>query len=221
MWVKICGVRDVETAEQLVPLRPDAIGLNFYEGSRRFVDAPTAVEIADRLRPHIEPVGVFADHSLEDVCGVANYCQLKTLQFHGGESPEFLARVQHAFPGVRIIRAYRVREDGCEQVDRDLSECAALGVNVWRILVDAFSEAALGGTGLTAPWDAISEHPHRSSWPPLILAGGLAAANIGNAIALTRPWGVDVASGVESSPGIKSVAKCAAFLEAARTVRAP
>jgi phosphoribosylanthranilate isomerase len=220
MWVKICGVRDVETALALAALRVDAVGLNFFAGSPRCVAAGVAAEIVRRLEGQVEAVGLFVNHDLDDVVPIVRECGLRTLQFHGDESPAFLAAVAMALPEARLIRAFRIGDEGCGEIEEYLASCAGHDVSLRACLVDArTTDGAYGGTGRIPPWDVIAAEYRRDEWPPLVLAGGLTEANVSQAIAAVGPWGVDVSSGVESSPGVKDRARMAEFVRAARQGR--
>ena len=212
MWIKICGIRDRETAGAVACCAPDAIGLNFFRGSPRCVAVDAAAQIVRGLPASIEPVGVFVNHSHSEVVDICRVCSLATIQLHGDESPEFLARL----PQFRVIRAYRIGPEGLDGVAADLERCAALGVRPAACLIDARVPGTYGGTGRTAPWDVLAVGWRGGAWPPLLLAGGLTPDNVAEAIASTHPWGVDVASGVESAPGVKDLARVAWFVQAAR-----
>jgi phosphoribosylanthranilate isomerase len=212
MWIKICGIRDRATAEGVARIAPDAIGLNFSSRSPRHVTPESAAEIVRGLPPSIEPVGVFVNHTRPEVIDLCRLCRLATIQLHGDESPEFVA----SLPQFRIIRAYRIGEEGLDGVAADLERCAALGVRPAACLIDARVPGAYGGTGQAAPWDLLADGWRKDRWPPLVLAGGLTPENVAAAIAGTHPWGVDVASGVESTPGEKDLARVARFVQAAR-----
>jgi phosphoribosylanthranilate isomerase len=212
MWIKICGIRDRATAEGVARFAPDAIGLNFYSRSPRGVTIDAAAEIVRGLPPSIEPVGVFVNHSLSEIVDVCRLCGLATIQLHGDESPEFAARL----PQLRIIRAYRIGPEGLDGVAADLERYATLGVRLAACLIDAQVPGAYGGTGEQAPWDLLADGWRTDLWPPLVLAGGLTPDNVAAAIAVTQPWGVDVASGVELAPGEKDLARVERFVQAAR-----
>ncbi len=212
MWIKICGIRDPETAEAVARLAPDAIGLNFFGGSPRCVSVDAAARVVCGLPASIEPVGVFVNHSHAEITGICRACALATVQLHGDESPEFVARL----PQFRVIRAYRIGREGLDGVAADLERCMALGVRLVACLIDARAPGTYGGTGQTAPWDLLADGWRTGRWPPLILAGGLTPDNVTTAIARTHPWGVDVASGVETAPGEKDLARVARFVRAAR-----
>ncbi|MGE3314588.1 MAG: hypothetical protein AB7O26_05680 [Planctomycetaceae bacterium] len=216
MWAKICGIRDVATASAVAKLRPDAIGLNFYAPSVRSIDVETAAEIVRTLPANVEPIGLFVNHSMDEVLSIVKQTGIKAAQMHGDESPEFLAELSRRIPEVSLIRAHRMGADGLASLAEYLRDCATLGAPLRAVIVDAHVAGQFGGTGQLVPWDQLRKEYQRSEWPPLILAGGLVPENICEAIRATEPWGVDVAGGVESSPGTKDIAKVKRFLTEAR-----
>lgn len=209
-WVKICGVRDVATARWVAALRPDAIGLNFYERSPRHVSVTTAAEIVRTLPPDVEPVAVFVNASATTVRTVCEACGIHSVQLHGDESPEFAA----GLGDLDVIRAYRVEGDDWRPIAGDIERLASLGVRLRACLVEPRVPGVYGGGGHTLPWERLQAWAVEA-WPPLLLAGGLNPSNVGEAVRLCRPWGVDVAGGVESAPGIKDAALVRAFIAAA------
>lgn len=216
MWVKICGIKDVATADAVAALRPDAIGLNFYQSSPRSVTLPVAGEIVLRLPAGVEPIGLFVNHTLSQLGEAIEVLGLKTIQLHGDESPELVAQL----PPVRIIRAFRVGDAGLAEMAAYLDACERCGRLPDFCLVDARVDGQYGGTGHTAPWDLLSRE-YQQQWPPLILAGGLTPANVAAAIAIVRPWGVDVAGGVETSPAVKDLRLVQEFIRHSHGVDAP
>jgi phosphoribosylanthranilate isomerase len=216
MWVKICGIRDVETAELVVSLGPDAIGLNFFAKSPRCVDRSVAAEISALLPAAIESVGLFVNHDLNDVLDTADQCGLTMIQLHGDEPPEFLAKLKGCSDDVQILRALRVDDSGLAEVADYLAECRKLDLCLAGCLIDARVNGEYGGTGHTAPWDLLADQYDADRWPRLIVAGGLHPGNLADAIRITRPFGVDVASGVESERGVKDLALVESFIQAAR-----
>jgi phosphoribosylanthranilate isomerase len=216
MWVKICGISDVATAQRVAELRPDAIGLNFYDKSPRVVTPRKAAEIAGAVRDSVEPVGLFVNNSLDEIAAACRECDFKTIQLHGDEPADLLAEIRALLPDARIIRVHRMGKEGLAPLAEALEQCAARNVKLDACLIDARVDGAYGGTGKTAPWDTISREYRRTEWPPLILAGGLNADNVAAAIEAVRPWGVDVASGVESSPGLKDFSAVNRFIRSAR-----
>lgn len=216
MWTKICGVRDAETAAQIAALKPSAIGLNFYPKSARYVNLAEARRIALTVSGATTLVGVFvnADNAhIRDICGTLG---LDHVQLHGDEQPEQLAELHSSLPRLQIIRAFRIGTAGLADVAAYLEACGPLGVPVWRLLLDAQVAGHYGGSGHLAPWDTIRDEYRDTDWPPLILAGGLSADNVRDAIQAVQPWGIDVASGVESAAGIKDLERVAQFLAAAQ-----
>ena len=216
MWVKICGIRDVATAEQIVSLKPDSIGLNFFAKSPRCVDRAVAAEISCSLPAAIESVGLFVNHELNDVLDTAEQCSLTMIQLHGDEPPDFLAELKSCSSDVKILRAFRVDDQGLGEVADYLAECRKLGVCLAGCLIDARVDGEYGGTGHTAPWDLLADQYDADRWPRLILAGGLHPGNLADAIRVTNPFGVDVASGVESERGVKDLTLVRDFIQAAR-----
>lgn len=216
MWIKICGLRDIETAVAVAELGADAIGLNFFAKSPRSVNREVAQAIATALPERVEVVGLFVNHSLDDVLMTAATCGLETVQIHGDEPPEFLRQLKDANPQLKLLRAFRVGSEGCRDVAEYLATCRRLEVCLSGCLVDAKVEGAYGGTGHTAPWDLLADQYDAARWPKLIVAGGLTPANVAAAITTTRPFGVDVASGVESQPGLKDLSLVQRFIDEAR-----
>jgi len=216
VWVKICGVRDVESARLVAECRPDAIGLNFYPGSPRAVSAEVARSIARGLPAGIEAVGVFVNSAAADVAETVRSCALHRVQFHGDEPPQLLAEFHRLSPPTPIIRAWRFGPQGLRALQDYVARCQTLGVPVAAVLVDAHLPGRYGGTGVALPWDEVRCDYASRSLPPLILAGGLNADNVAAAVTSIEPWGVDVASGVESAPGVKDAELVARFVNGAR-----
>lgn len=218
MWVKICGVRDEKTAEQICQLAPDAIGLNFYSGSPRAVSREIARRIAALTGNRVQRVGVFVNHSIDEVESLAEECRLDAVQLHGDESPEFLSEVCSRLRGVSVFRAWRMDGESLDGLALQLAACD--GYPLAGCLIDSRVAGAYGGTGHAVPWNVLVRIYPSGSWPPLILAGGLHADNVAEAIRLVRPWGVDVASGVESAPGVKDLELIRRFISNARAAGA-
>jgi phosphoribosylanthranilate isomerase len=204
MWVKICGFKDLELAEIAVEAGVDAIGLNFYAKSSRFITPASAEIISKTLNNRVLTVGLFVNHSADDVSEIITQCELPAVQFHGDETPEYLSEIQIRFPDLKIIKAYRMKGNDLSPLKEYLDRCKQLNFELFACLVDAFSDKQYGGTGNTVHWPALDEEYSTEEWPPLILAGGLNPDNISEAIEQAKPWGIDVASGVESAPGIKN-----------------
>lgn len=216
LWVKICGVRDVKTARAAVDAGANAIGLNFYEPSPRSIDAETARQIAQTLPPNVTPVGLFVNHSLNEIERIMQAVRLSTPQLHGDETPDDLAKMAEKHPDWNIIWARRVTEDSIADVEDELRKCETLGVKLFACLLDPKVEGEYGGTGQTLSWKLVSQHYDQERNPPLILAGGLTPDNVSEAVQTVHPFGVDVSSGVEREKGVKDVEMIRAFVRNAR-----
>lgn len=214
MWVKICGINDPSIASHVAAFSPDAIGLNFYSKSKRVVTIDAARTIVEFLPHTITPVGLFVNHTQEQIRSICRECSIRTIQLHGDETPEFAAELSE----FQIIRALRVSDEDetLSAVGRELERYTSLGVKLFGCLVDAHVPGAYGGTGKLAPWQILRE-AWKPDWPRLILAGGLHPGNIQEACRQVHPWGVDVASGVESAPGKQDPNAVRDFIQRART----
>ena len=200
--VKICGITNLADAQVAADAGADALGFVFYEKSPRFVSMKTAVEISRALPPFIVRVGVFVNPSEELILKAVAECGLTLLQFHGDEPPEFCAQF-----GLMSMKAFRIRDAG------SLKDLPKYKTDAW--LLDAYSSDTLGGTGGVFNWDLAVEA--QKSGRPIFLAGGLTPENVAEAFRKVRPFGVDVSSGVESSPGKKDHTKVRAFINAVKT----
>lgn len=213
MWIKICGIRDLATALAVAELGPQAIGLNFYARSPRVVAPESAAEIVQRLPAGVEPIGVFVNHSTEQILDLCQFCGIRTIQLHGDEPPEMLAKLG----ALKVIRAFRVGAEGLSPVATYLESCSSLGAVPVACLIDARVDGLYGGSGKQPPWDVIRRDYQADRWPPLILAGGLHPGNVRAAIQTIRPWGIDVAGGVESAVACKDPAMVREFIRIARS----
>jgi phosphoribosylanthranilate isomerase len=205
--VKICGITNLHDAELAVELGAWALGLIFYEGSPRRCSVTEAQRIVATLRRRVEVCGVFVNAPLEEVVETSEEVGLSMLQFHGDEGPSFCAEAARR-NGARVIKAAQVSGPG------DVQDLERFHVDFH--LLDARSEAPekeglRGGTGETFDWGLLAA---RRSRTPLILSGGLNAENVAEAIAMTRPFAVDTASGTEQAPGHKDPEKLRAFFAA-------
>jgi phosphoribosylanthranilate isomerase len=206
--VKVCGVTRPADALLAVAAGADAVGLNFYPPSPRFVDRPRAEAILRELPPLVEAVGVFTNVPLPDLAQAAAELGLRTAQWHG-ERPE----PGDVFP-CRLIPAFAARDaDGLRRITDYLRRCRDLGRLPAAVLVDGHAAGLYGGTGVPAPWQLLADF---DPGVPLILAGGLNPDNVAEAVRVVRPYAVDVASGVESRPGVKDAEKVRRFIENAR-----
>ena len=203
MKVKFCGITRLEDAERAIELGAWAIGLNHWERSPRFCEPARAVEISSAVRRRVQVAGVFVNATLDEVARAAEDESLAIVQLHGDEGPDFCREVGRR-TGCKVIKALRVRS----QADVQAAEAFRTDFH----LLDAHRPGIPGGTGASFDWQLVAT---RSSEVPLILAGGLTPENVAEAIAAARPFAVDVASGIESEPGIKDHALMAAFAETA------
>jgi phosphoribosylanthranilate isomerase len=195
--VKICGITRPEDALEAVREGADAIGLVFYDPSPRAVTPARAAEIVEDLPPFITVVGLFVNASREEIAGVLAATRVDLLQFHGDETPE-----QCRGHGRPYIKAIRMRDGiDLEGEGRRFADGAGL-------LLDTYEKGKPGGTGNTFDWDRIPAHMASA----VVLAGGLDAHNVEQAIRRVRPYGVDVSGGVEREKGIKDREKIAAFM---------
>jgi phosphoribosylanthranilate isomerase len=199
--VKICGVTTVADAEMCVAAGASSIGLNFVPGSPRKIDEARAIQIVRTLSSvKVLVVGVVADLTVDQMLALRSRLGLGCLQLHGSESPEQLDQLlPHAYKAVRVGAA------------RDVTHARTFGGNY--ILVDAFVPGTLGGTGTTVDFSLVAPLAVERK---LSLAGGLRPDNVASAIHAVRPFCVDVASGVESAPGVKDALKVRDFMAAAR-----
>jgi phosphoribosylanthranilate isomerase len=203
MRVKICGVTRLEDAEAAIEAGAWAIGVNHWPQGVRTSSPEVAVEIGAAVKRRCELAGVFVNAPLDEIARAAIDEQLTLVQLHGDEGPAFCAEVARR-TGCRVMKAIHVRSGA------DLRAAEAYRTDFH--LLDTHRLSTPGGTGESFDWELVSE---RRSDVPMILAGGLTADNVAAAIQIARPWGVDVASGVEVAPGIKNPARIKAFVEAA------
>jgi phosphoribosylanthranilate isomerase len=202
--VKICGVTRPEDAAAAVAAGADWIGINFWPQSKRRADLAQALDVAAAARAvrfGVTIVGVFVDEQPERIEELAGRVPLDRIQLHGDETPAACA----AFGG----RAFKAIALGAEA---DLERIAAFGGDT--VLIDTPS-AGRGGSGVTGDWE-LARRAVAAGGPRILLAGGLTADNVAAAVRAVGPWGVDVASGVESAPGIKDADKVRRFIEEAR-----
>jgi len=198
--VKICGITRLEDAQQAVDLGAAALGFNFYPPSPRYVEPAAARAIVNQLPPFVTAAGVFANEAdAGRVISIAHDAGVTTVQLHGPGFPD-LHELLSAFT---LVVAVPVREGFKVEELGNLKPSA--------YLLDAFDPDRPGGTGKTFDWNAARE---AKRYGPIILAGGLTPENVGRAVRVVRPFAVDVASGVESAPGIKDAAKLRAFFAA-------
>ncbi len=200
--IKICGIRDEESAFAAADAGADAIGLVFYPRSPRYIEPEEAWQLVGMLPPFVSSVGLFVNADLERFMNIEEQCPTDLSQLHGQESEELVRQCgPNVIKAIRfdpaVIEAELARWDRIDEVDA--------------VLVDG----SAGGQGTAFDWPALAAARERLH-KPLILAGGLTPDNVGEAIRIVRPFAVDVSSGVESSPGVKEPELIEAFCRAVR-----
>jgi phosphoribosylanthranilate isomerase len=198
--VKICGITNRRDAELAAEAGADALGFIFVPDTPRYVNSDTARGIIKDLSPWITPVGVFADHPIEEVEHLMHHCGFLTIQLHGLESPEYCRSLTGS-----VIKAFRV---GGGQGLPDLQ-----AYRVQAYLLDTFVEGRVGGTGKTFPLELATR---AKAYGHVIVSGGLTPENVAQAIRKVGPYGVDVSSGVEMEPGRKDPQKVRDFVARVR-----
>ena len=201
--VKICGITSLADAQAAAEAGADALGFVFYNNSPRYMTISAVAGLFKKSPLHIMRVGVFVNAPKDFICQAVAECGLSLLQFHGDEPPEFCTQF-----GVMSMKAFRIRDA------ESLKELPKYSTDAW--LLDACSSESLGGTGEKFNWNLAVEA--QKFGRPIFLAGGLKPENVADAVRRVKPFGVDVASGVESSPGKKDRAKVQAFIRAVRSV---
>jgi len=196
--VKICGITTVSDGLMVAQSGADAIGLVFYVPSPRHVEIEQACSIAKAMPAFVTKTALFVNPEIEYVKAVLEQVQIDLLQFHGDESPEFCEQF-----GLPYMKAVRMQET------TDLNEIVNQYVGACGILLDAYKPGVPGGTGEQFNWSWVPKTLSK----PIILAGGLTAENIHQAIQSTQPWAVDVSGGVEASKGIKSSEQVTLFMQ--------
>lgn len=212
MIVKICGVRSLEDAQAAVAAGADMLGFNFYRPSPRYIETARCAQLVCALRQSSERlpvfVGVFVNAATEELNDILRTCGLDLAQLHGDEPPESVAAL-----GGRGFKALRPAS-----ADAARAGIAAYCLGVAApmapdILLDASAPGLYGGSGQITDWAVAGT---LAAGTRLMLAGGLHPDNVADAVAAVRPWGVDVASGIESAPGVKDAAKMKLFVERAK-----
>lgn len=207
--VKICGLTREEDVHAAVHAGADAIGLVFYPGSKRAVDLARARQLRAIVPAFVDVTALFVNASPQDVDAVIKAVRPDLLQFHGDETPEQCAQYDH-----RYLRAFRVGGSSLATAQALRDHVSGWGgASGW--LFDTWS-AGYGGSGHQFDWDLLRGLPDAAGNPPVILAGGLDAQSVPEAITRVRPFAVDVSSGVEDAPGVKSAVRIGAFMRAVR-----
>jgi phosphoribosylanthranilate isomerase len=198
--IKICGITRIEDAMDACEMGADVLGFNFVPSSPRYLNPYTAKDIISALPPFVTTVGIFADEEHTVVNDLAGFLGLDAVQLHGDEDPLYCRKVRSP-----VLKAFRVASaDDLERVDE---------FDVSAYLLDARVEGILGGSGQTFPWDVAKEVCRSRK---VFVAGGLTPDNVGGAVNILAPYGVDTASGVESEPGIKDPVLVERFIRTAR-----
>ena len=212
-WVKICGMTNLEDALTAVEAGADAVGFVFYEKSPRNISVKAAREIVEKLPERVDKIGVFVNDPPERVSRVTDEAGLTAVQFHGDEyqRPNEYVVNRTAFfclPVIEIVREWR---------KGNVFVTFSGFPNLAGVLLDSGNREERGGTGKTFAWgEAYSFVSALGRLHPVVVAGGLTAENVGWAVGFLKPWGVDVASGVEARPGKKDPEKVRAFVKAVR-----
>jgi phosphoribosylanthranilate isomerase len=201
--IKFCGVRSAEAVEAAVAAGASAIGFNFHPPSPRWLAVDEAAALARRVPPGVSRVALFVDQPAETVRTTAEAIEADTVQLHGSAEPELCV----ALAGLRVIVALPANDEA-------IARLAPLAEVADAVLLDAAAPGQHGGTGRLADWAAVVAAKEAYPGLPVLLAGGLTPHNVGDAIRCVRPYMVDVASGVESAPGVKDPALMRAFAAA-------
>ena len=203
---KICGITNIEDARVAVTAGADALGFLLYRKSPRYVDPMIVQQIVAQLPPFILPVGVFVNEEIKIVRDLMDTCGLALAQLHGDESTTYCRELRRP-----VLKALRLKDRSTFVA---LAEFQAR-IEVRGFVLDALSEEAYGGTGQVVDWGLARQAAQAAT---VILAGGLTPENVGQALRAVQPYGVDVSSGVEVTPGKKDHEKVRAFLRAVSAV---
>jgi phosphoribosylanthranilate isomerase len=198
--IKICGITNLEDALLAADLGANALGFIFYAKSPRCVAPEAAREIIRQLPPFVLSVGVFVNEEAARVRDLAARVGLDWVQLHGQEPPDYCRSL-----GRRVLKGFRIQDE------KSLKDLEAYHGAVQALLLDTYKKGQTGGTGETFDWELARR---AQSYGPIVLAGGLTAANVAQAIKTVQPQAVDVASGVEAAPGKKDPEKLKAFFSA-------
>ncbi len=211
--IKICGIKTLKDAIAAIEAGADYLGFNFYPKSVRFIEKSACAEISSVLKrehPQIKLVGVFVNSSVDEIKDILHTCNLDLAQLHGDETPEMLSAFDgKAFKAIRLLSP-----ESFETSVYPFLQSVTPSVDNPALLIDAAVKGIYGGSGVTADWTAAADLAKKY---PLLLAGGLTPENVADAVCHVQPWGVDVASGVESAPGEKDAGKMKAFVRAVQS----
>ncbi len=220
MWIKICGNTNLEDCALAASLGADAVGFVFAPG-KRTVTAAQVGAITATLGPNLEKIGVFTTGSFSQIVDTANEAGLTGVQLHGAFAPSLLGELRRALPRpqkvIQVLQWYTdvLSEEQADELAQQLRDVERNGT-ADAVLVDSCTRTKSGGTGVAFDWQAA--RPVLGGLRlPLIVAGGLTPENVATAVAELDPWGVDVASGVELSPGRKDAERLRTFIRSARS----
>ncbi len=211
--VKIEGLRDPAEALKIAQMGADAIGLVLADSPRR-VSIEQARAIVDVLPWGVTTVGVFVNADAESINHVVAKSRITCVQLHGDEPPDIVSRIN-----APCIKAFRVRDESWLGEVKRWLDGVQLRSNIAAVLLDTYDDRSRGGTGNSFNWDYVADARAAGALAgidPIVLAGGLDASNVSAAIDMIQPWAVDVATGVESSPGVKDLRKVESFIRATR-----
>ncbi len=212
MKIKICGITNVQDGLTAVSLGTDMLGFNFYPPSKRYITPVACADLIAELEAagaHATWVGVFVNSPADEIRAIMDQCGLHLAQLHGDEPPSMLTEL-----GEMAFRA--IRPSSLAEAERQIATLPHRPPPAF--LIDAYHPSHYAGSGAAGDWEmakTIARQPSVAR-TPILLAGGLTAENVGTAVSQVNPWGVDVASGVESAPGIKDATKMKAFIQQAR-----
>ncbi|MFI4875462.1 MAG: hypothetical protein ACIALR_09000 [Blastopirellula sp. JB062] len=204
-----------DDAVAMIEAGADAVGLNFYPRSKRFLAPEAAANVRQAIGPNASAVGLYVNADVIEVVSSARRLTLDWIQLHGDESPDYLVKLKGLID-LPVIKAFRCAAGWREDLLEFLSQCAVRNCTPAAILVDGFQPDSYGGTGQAADWAALADWRDQFPIERLILAGGLDAENVAAAISQVDPSAVDTASGVEIEPGKKNNALAKQFCENAR-----
>jgi phosphoribosylanthranilate isomerase len=202
--IKVCGITNIEDANAAVQMGVDALGFIFTDKSPRYILPEKAKKIVEELPPFLFKVGVFVDENKQEIEEIVHYLGLNSVQLHGDEDPAFCQNLTLLMPSCSIIKAFRL---GSHSKDADFMQYHKA---VSGFLLDTYVKGTDGGTGVPFDWNVLKT---LNIMFPFIVAGGLNPTNITEALTIATPFGVDVNSGVEHSPGMKDHVKMMRFVE--------
>lgn len=220
MWIKICGITRDEDVSTVACSGADAIGFNFFPGSKRFVSnerASSLIRVARRIvrdNPPLDLVGVFVNSDAQTIKSTAEETGINVIQIHGDETGVQIAEIHRLCPDIPLIRALRVHSGNSERILEE-TDCLLAEVPIAAILLDTFVPGEFGGTGKHLDLSILETFATKLR-PRLILAGGFTPENAAKVTSHSIVWGIDTASGVESSPGIKDGVRVRNFVDSVR-----